>query len=80
LERGEKGGEVLGREAVLGVFVGELDFDEDAEGLVEGLGGGVEALGGFEGVEGVDGVEELGSFGGLVVLERADEMKAGIRD
>ena len=55
-------------EAVLGVFVGEFYFDEDGDGFIEGLRGGMEALSGFEVVEGVDGVEELGGFGGLVVL------------
>src|SRR6185312_13431747 len=35
--------------AVLGVFGGELDLDEDGEGFIEGGGGAVEALGGFEG-------------------------------
>jgi hypothetical protein len=73
-EGGEQGGELGGVEAVLGVFVGELDFDEDGEGFVEGPGGGVEARGGFEGVDGVDGLKELGGGAGLVVLERADEM------
>ena len=55
--------------------MGELDFDEDGEGFVDGLGGGVEALGCLEGVEGVDGVEELGGGGGFVALERADEVE-----
>ena len=53
---------------MLGVFVGELYFDKDGDCFAEGLCGSVEALGGFEVVEGVDGVEELGGFGGLVVL------------
>ena len=70
----EKGGEFGWGEAVLGVLVRELDLDEHAEGFVKGLGGGVEAFGGFEGVESVDGVEDLGRFGGLVVLEWADEV------
>ena len=60
---------------MLGVFGGEFDFDEDGESFVEGLGGGVEAVGGFEVVEGVDGVEDLGGFGGFVVLEGADEVR-----
>ena len=66
--------EIVGGEAVLGVFGREFDFDEDAESFVEGERGGVEALGCFEVVEGVDGVEDFGGFGGLVVLQRADEM------
>ena len=73
-EGAEESGEVFGGEAVLGLFVGELDFDEDGRVLVEGLRGGVEAVGGLEGVEGVDGVEDLGGLGGFVVLERADEV------
>ena len=75
----EEGGEVFGGEAVLGVFVGELDLDEDGEGFVEGCGGGVEALGDLEGVDGVDGVEELGGASGFVGLERADEVEFGAR-
>ena len=66
-------------EAVLGLFVGELYFDQDGECFVESCGGGVQALGGFEGVEGVDGVEEFGGFGGLVVLQRADEVQFDAR-
>ena len=77
---GEESWELFRSEAVLGVFGGEFDLDEDGEGFVQGCGGLVEAGGGFEGVEGVDGREELGGFGGFVVLERADEMEAGIRD
>ena len=37
-ERGEEGGKPFGREAVLGVFVGELDLDEYGESFVEGVG------------------------------------------
>jgi hypothetical protein len=74
LEGGEKGGEVFGGEAVLGVFGGKFDFDEDGEDFVEGLGGDVEAFCGLEGVEGVDGVEDFGGLVGLVVLEGADEV------
>ena len=70
----EEGGEVFGVEAVLGVFGGELDLDEDGDGFVERGGGAVETLGGLEGVECVDGVEELGGLGGFVVLEGADEV------
>ena len=62
---------------MFGLFVGELDLDEDGEGLVEGCGGGVEALGDTEGVDGVDGVEELGGAGGFVGLKRADEVEFG---
>ena len=43
----EEGGELIGGKAVLGLFVGEFDFDEDGEGFVEGGGSGVEALGDF---------------------------------
>ena len=66
--------EVFGRETVLGLFVGEFDFDEDGEGLVEGGGGRVEALGNLDGVDGVDGLEEFGGAGGFVGLEGADEV------
>ena len=74
LERGEERGQVFGGEAMLGVFVREFDFNKNAEGLVKGLGGGVEALGGFEGVEGVDCVEEFCGLSSFVILERADEV------
>jgi hypothetical protein len=70
----EQRGEVVGGEAVLGLLVGELDLDVDGEVLVEGEGGGVEAGGELERVDGVDGVEELGGAVGLVVLEGADEV------
>jgi len=75
LESAEESGEFVEGEAVLGVFGRELDLDEDAEGFVERLRGGVEAFCGFEGVESVDGVEDLGGFGGLIVLQRANEMR-----
>ncbi len=70
----EEGRKVFGGEAVLGLFVREFDLDQDGEFFVEGLGGGVEALGDLERVDGVDSVKKLGSFAGLVGLERADEM------
>ena len=70
----EEVGEVFGGEAVLGVFMGEFDFDEDGEIFVERSGGGVEALGDLEGVDGVDGVEEFCGAGGFVGLEGADEV------
>jgi len=53
----EERGKRFWGEAVLGGFVGEFDLDEDGDLFVEGRCGGVEAGGGFEGVEGVDGVE-----------------------
>ena len=58
---------------MLGVFVAELDLDEDGERFVEGGGGGVEALGDLEGVDGVDGVEELG--GRVVLLDCRGPMR-----
>ncbi len=72
-ERGEGRG-VADVETVLGVFGGQLDFDEDGEGFAQGKAGGVEPLRGLEGVEGVDALEELGGFGGLVVLQWTNEM------
>jgi len=78
LQGGEQSGKLFGGEAVLGVFVAELDLDEDAELFAEGSSGGVEALGDLEGVDGVDGVEELGGAGGLVGLEGADEVEVGV--
>ena len=74
-ERGEQRGEFAGREAVLGLFVAELDLDQDGKLLAQGCGGGVEALGDLQGVDGVDGVEEFGGVGGLVGLQRADEVE-----
>ena len=70
----EEGGELIGGETVLGLFVGEFDFDEDGEDFVEGGGCGVEALGDFERVDGVDGVEEFRGAGGFVGLEWTDEV------
>ena len=46
--------------------------------LVEGGGGGVEALGDLEGVDGVDGVKELGGAGGFVGLQGADEVEVEV--
>ena len=79
-ERGEECGKLLGVEAVLGGLVREFDFDEDGESFVEGACGVVEALGCFERVDGVDGLEEFGGFGGLVVLQSADEVNFDVRD
>lgn len=59
---------------MFGLFVGEFDLDEDGEFFVECRGGGVEALGDFERIDGVDGVEEFGGAGGFIGLKRADEM------
>ena len=46
----------------------------DGDGFAEGLSGGVEALGDFERIYGVNGVEEFGGLGGFVALEWADEV------
>ncbi len=54
--------------------MGEFDFDEDGEFLVEGARSFVEALSDFERVDGVDGVEEPGSGRGFVGLQRPDEV------
>ena len=48
LEGAEERREFFGGEAVLGVFGGELDLDEYAEGFVQSLRGGVEAFCSFE--------------------------------
>ena len=71
-ECGEEGGKIFRFETMLGLFGRELDLDEDGESFSEGGGSVVEASRGFEGVDGIDGVKEFGSFGGLVVLQRAD--------
>ena len=74
----EEGGEFVGGEAVLGLFVGEFDFDEDGEGFVECCCGGVEALRDFEGVYGIDGVEEFRGASGFVGLEGTDEVNLDV--
>ena len=66
-------------DAMLGFLVGQFDFDEDRENFPEVGCCGVEAFGGFEGVDGVDGGEEFRGLGCFVVLQRADEVDFEIR-
>ena len=78
LDGDEKGGQVLGRESVLRFFRREFDLNQDPQRFAESLGGGVESLSRFGGIEGVDGVKDLRCLGGLVVLQWPNEV--GLRD
>jgi hypothetical protein len=60
---------------MLGLFVGELDLEQDGKAFAEFGGGGVEPGGDFKRIDGVDCMEDFGCFGGLVGLQRADEME-----
>jgi len=55
-----------------------MEFEEDGEELGFGGGGGVEALGEGEIVNGIDAVEEVGGAAGFIALKMADEVERGV--
>ena len=66
-ERFEQGGQFIGGEAVLGLFLGELDLDEHGQPLPGAHAACVHPLGDLERVDRVDGVED--SAAGAVLLD-----------
>ena len=73
-DHGEQVGESVGRDAVLGVFVRDVDLDQHGQHPT-GLGRlRVEGVGQAEGVEGVEQVGARGGVPRLVALERPDQV------
>ena len=68
----------LGRDAALGFFAADVDFDQDVECLAEFGRGVVQPLREFGGVDGIDRVKNLGGFGCFVRLQMADHVELGV--
>ena len=65
-------------ETGFGFFGSNVDLEQDGKIFFQFGGSGVEALGEFEGVDGVDGMEEFGGGAGLVRLKVADHVELGV--
>lgn len=70
----EEVGEEVRSNAVLRVFVGEFDLDEDRKRFSQSDGGSGKPLRGLDGIDCVDGLEQFRGASSLVALKGTDEM------